>query len=176
MVLMNTSCGMPVARLPAACLLVCLTVMLSACGFQLRGSATLPQEMKVTYIKAGNPYGTLVNDFAEALRTHKVTVTEDSQEATATLVIIKNTRDKDVLSVNRNGKVLEYQLSQSIQFSVKTGDNVSLLEPQQVSMSRDYLYNSTDVLSKEREEAVVRRTLQRELVNLAILRMSAVAN
>ena len=43
-------------------------------------------------------------------------------------------------------------------------------------MSRDYLYSSTDVLSKEREEAVVRRTLQRELVNLAILRMAAVAN
>ena len=99
-------------------LLVCLAVMLSACGFQLRGSAALPGEMAVTYIKAGNPYGTLVNDFAEALRTHKVTVTEDSQEATATLVIIDSTLDKDVLSVNGNGKVLEYQLSQSIQFAV----------------------------------------------------------
>ena len=161
---------------PVVSLLVCLAVMLSACGFQLRGSAALPEEMAVTYIQAGNPYGTLVNDFAEALRTHKVTVTEDSQEATATLVIINSTLDKDVLSVNGNGKVLEYQLSQSIQFAVKTGDNVSLLEPQQVSMSRDYLYSSTDVLSKEREEAVVRRTLQRELVNLAILRMAAVAN
>ena len=161
---------------PVVSLLVCLAVMLSACGFQLRGSAALPGEMAVTYIKAGNPYDTLVNDFAEALRTHKVTVTEDSQEATATLVIINSTLDKDVLSVNGNGTVLEYQLSQSIQFAVKTGDNVSLLEPQQVSMSRDYLYSSTDVLSKEREEAVVRRTLQRELVNLAILRMAAVAN
>ena len=161
---------------PVVSLLVCLAVMLSACGFQLRGSAALPGEMAVTYIKASNPYGTLVNDFAEALRTHKVTVTEDSQEATATLVIINSTLDKDVLSVNGNGKVLEYQLSQSIQFAVKTGDNVSLLEPQQVGMSRDYLYSSTDVLSKEREEAVVRRTLQRELVNLAILRMAAVAN
>ena len=157
-------------------LLVCLAVMLSACGFQLRGSASLPGEMAVTYIQAGNPYGTLVNDFAEALRTHKVTVTEDSQEATATLVIINSTLDKDVLSVNGSGNVLEYQLSQSIQFAVRIGDNVSLLEPQQVSMSRDYLYSSTDVLSKEREEAVVRRTLQRELVNLAILRMAAVAN
>ena len=61
-------------------------------------------------------------------------------------------------------------------FSVVNVDKTMLLEPQQVAMSRDYLYSSTDVLSKEREEAVVRRTLQRELVNLAILRMSAVAN
>jgi len=157
-------------------LLVCLAVMLSACGFQLRGSAVLPGEMAVTYIKAGNPYGTLVNDFAEALRTHKVTVTEVREEATATLLIIDSKRDKDVLSVNGNGKVLEYQLTQSIVFSVVSADKATLLDPQQVAMSRDYLYSSTDVLSKEREEAVVRRTLQRELVNLAILRMAAVAN
>ena len=157
-------------------LLACLAVMLSACGFQLRGSAALPQEMGVTYIKAGNPYGTLVNDFAEALRTHKVTVTDVREEATATLVIIDSKRDKDVLSVNGNGKVLEFQLTQSIVFSVVNVDKTTLLEPQQVAMSRDYLYSSTDVLSKEREEAVVRRTLQRELVNLAILRMAAVAN
>lgn len=154
----------------------CLAVMLSACGFQLRGSAALPEEMAVTYIKAGNPYGTLVNDFAEALRSHRVTVTEDREEATATLVIIKNSHDKDVLSVNSDGKVLEYQLRQSIQFSVKAGDNIMLLEPQQVTMTRDYLYSSTDVLGKEREEAVIQRTLQRELVNLAILRMTAIAN
>ena len=157
-------------------LLVCLAVLLSACGFQLRGSAVLPGEMAVTYIKAGNPYGTLVNDFAEALRTHKVTVTEVREEATATLLIIDSKRDKDVLSVNGNGKVLEYQLTQSIVFSVVSADKATLLDPQQVAMSRDYLYSSTDVLSKEREEAVVRRTLQRELVNLAILRMAAVAN
>lgn len=157
-------------------LLVCLAVMLSACGFQLRGSASLPGEMAVTYIKASNPYGTLVNDFAEALRTHKVTVTEVREEATATLLIIDSKRDKDVLSVNGNGKVLEYQLTQSIVFSVVSADKATLLDPQQVAMSRDYLYSSTDVLSKEREEAVVRRTLQRELVNLAILRMAAVAN
>jgi LPS-assembly lipoprotein len=162
--------------IPAVFLLACLAVMLSACGFQLRGSAALPQEMGVTFIKARNPYGTLVNDFAEALRTHKVTVTEVREEATATLVIIDSKRDKDVLSVNGDGKVLEFQLTQSIAFSVVSGDKATLLEPQQVAMSRDYLYSSTDVLSKEREEAVVWRTLQRELVNLAILRMSAVAN
>ena len=86
-------------------------------------------------------------------------------------------RASTTLQIERDsGKVLEFQLTQSIVFSVVHSDKTTLLEPQQVAMSRDYLYSSTDVLSKEREEAVVRRTLQRELVNLAILRMSAVAN
>jgi outer membrane lipopolysaccharide assembly protein LptE/RlpB len=42
-------------------------------------------------------------------------------------------------------------------------------------MTRDYLYSNTDVLSKEREEVVVRRALQRELVHLAMLRITAAA-
>ena len=152
---------------------VCLALALAACGFQLRGSSALPGEMSITFIKHNRLYGALMDDFAEALRAHHVTVTDDRSEATAVLAIISDDRDKDVLSVNNNGTVLEFQLRQTIQFSVKTIDNLPLVEPQAVTMTRDYLYSSTDVLSKDREEAVVRRTLQQELVNLAILRITA---
>jgi len=150
-----------------------LTLTLSACGFQLRGSSALPEEMSITYIKNSRPWGTLMDDFADALRAHHVTVTDDRSEATAVLEIINNKKDNEVLSVNESGKVLEYQLRQTIQFSVETIDNLPLVESQQVTMTRDYLYSSTDVLSKAREEVVVSRTLQQELVNLAVLRIAA---
>ena len=152
-----------------------LMLALSACGFQLRGSSALPEEMSVTYIKSNRPYGTLMDDFAEALRAHHVTVTDNRSEATAVLTIEENRQDRDVLSVNVSGKVLEFQLLQTIQFSVKTSDQLPLVESQRVTMTRDYLYSNTDVLSKEREELVVRRTLQRELVHLAMLRITVVA-
>ena len=161
--------------MPGMFLVGCLAVSLSACGFQLRGSAALPEEMSITYIKSEKPYGSLIDDFAEALRTHHVKITEDRSEATAVLEIIHDELDKDVLSVNSSGKVLEFQLRQSIQFAVTTSDQLPLLEPQGVTMTRDYLYSNTDVLSKEREEIVVRRALQRELVNLAMLRITAAA-
>jgi outer membrane lipopolysaccharide assembly protein LptE/RlpB len=80
-----------------------------------------------------------------------------------------------VLSVDNAGRVLEFQLRQTIQFAVTTSDDLPLLEPQRVTMTRDYLYSNTDVLSKEREEVVVRRALQRELVHLAMLRITAAA-
>jgi len=154
----------------------CLVVSLSACGFQLRGSAALPEEMSITYIKSNNPYASLIDDFTEALRIHHVKVTEDRSEATAVLEIIYDRSDVDVLSVNSSGKVLEFQLRQSIQFAVTTSDKLPLVEPQYMTMIRDYLYSNTDVLSKEREQIVVRRALQRELVSLAILRITAAAN
>ena len=161
--------------LPGLLLVGWLAVSLSACGFQMRGSAALPEEMSVTFINSKRPWGSLMDDFAEALRTHHVTVTEDKSEATAVLEIIGDNREKDVLSVDNAGKVLEFQLRQTIQFAVTTGDDLPLLEPQSVTMTRDYLYSNTDVLSKEREEVVVRRALQRELVHLAMLRITMAA-
>ena len=172
---MNSSCVAPGYRPFFFVMLSCLAITLSACGFQLRGSSALPEEMSVTYIKSNRPYGSLMDDFADALRAHHVKVTDNRNEATAVLKIITDTRDKVVLSVDDRGNVLEYQLRQRIQFSVKTSDQLPLVEPQSVTMTRDYLYSSTDVLSKDREEEVVRRTLQRELVNLAMLRITAAA-
>jgi LPS-assembly lipoprotein len=171
---MNRCTSISLRNRPLHILLVsCLVITLSACGFQLRGSSALPEEMAVTYIKSFNPYGSLVVDFADALRAHHVTVTDDRSEATAVLEIINDRLYKDVLSVNSSGKVLEFQLRQTIQFSVTTTDHLPLVEPQHVQMTRDYLYSSTDVLSKEREEIVVRHSLQLELINLAMLRITA---
>ena len=156
-------------------MVLCLLSALAGCGFHPRGSSVLPSAMAVTYIKSGKPYGSLVDDFSEALRAHGGIVTSVSGEATATLHIISNEVDKRVLSVNTAGKVLEFEASQTIRFSVMTRESLPLVEPQEVSMRRDYLFISTDILGKEREDKVVRETLQYNLVNLALLRITAAA-
>ena len=161
-------------RQPVSYLLALLVaVSLSACGFHLRGSEALPPEMAVTYIQSGNPFSTLVDDFAAALRARGAKVTERLEDATAVLRIQENDTERDVLSVNTSGKVLEYELRQTIQFAVATAENLPIVESQTVSMSRAYLYKSTDVLGSEREKDAVRRTLQKSLVNMAMLRIGS---
>ena len=147
---------------------------MTGCGFQLRGSAALPVEMAVTYIQSGQPYSSLVDDFAEALKARDIQVTEERSDATAVLKIHGNELERRVLSVNTSGKVLEYELRQTVLFSVTTTANQPLLEEQSVSLSRDYLYSNTDILGKQREDQDVRQTLQRNLVNMAMLRITAV--
>lgn len=161
-------------------LLVCLFAVftvtaISGCGFHLRGSDALPAEMSVTYIESANPFSTLVDDFAEALRTRGAQVTEERAAATAVLRILGNNTGRDVLSVNTSGKVLEYQLRQTVRFSVATAENLPIVESQTVTLTRAYLYSSTDVLGSEREKVAVRNTLQKNLVNMAMLRIAAAA-
>jgi len=157
-------------------MLLLLTVLLLAgCGFHLRGSADLPAAMSVTYIKGIRPFGTLADDFSAALRLRGVTVTDVEQSATAVLQITQNSTEKVVLSVDTNGNVLEYEIRQNVRFAVAAADGLPVVEEQSVALSRDYIFSSTDVLGKQREEQVVRATLQESLVNLAMLRIAAAA-
>jgi LPS-assembly lipoprotein len=164
------------ARQVVVCLFaVFMVTLLAGCGFHLRGSDALPTAMSVTYIQSSQLFSSLVDDFADALRTRSVQVTEDHAAATAVLRIHKNDKGRDVLSVNTSGKVLEYQLWQAIRFSVATANNLPVVEQQTVTMRRAYLYRSTDVLGSEREKEAVRSTLQKNLVNMAMLRIAAAA-
>jgi LPS-assembly lipoprotein len=155
-------------------LAVILAVSLVAgCGYQLRGSASLPPVMSNTYVKGLRPYSALVDDFSHALRTRNAAVTTDPATASATLSITANDTEKLVLSVDTAGNVLEYEIRQTIRFSVVAADQQVLLSEQSVSLSRDFLFTSTDVLAKAREEKLVRSTLQKNIVNLAMLRIAA---
>ncbi len=155
-------------------LAACLLTVASGCGYQLRGSASLPEVMAVTYIKGLRPYSALVDDFAHALRTRNVSVTTEPVAATAILQITENNTEKLVQSVDSTGNVLEYEIRQTIRFSVSTPDQQELLAEQTISLSRDFLFTSTDVLAKAREEDIVRRTVQKNLVNLALLRIASI--
>jgi len=157
-----------------ALLLVCLAVTTSGCGYQLRGSASLPPALAVTYIQGLESYGSLAGDFAEALRTRNVSVTTESSAATALLEITGNTTEKLVLSVDSSGNVLEFEIRQTIRFLV-TAAGQPLVDEQSLSLSRDFLFTSTDVLAKVREENIVRRTLQQNIVDLAMLRIASLA-
>jgi LPS-assembly lipoprotein len=152
-----------------------VSLLLGACGFHLRGSEPLPAEMSVTYIHGTGEFGSLYDDFRSALESRGVHVTQDRGEATAVLNLLENNTDKNVLTVDLAGKVLEYRISQNIQFEVTAADGQPLVDQQSVTRSRDFRFNRNDVLGKEREAETIRKELQRDVVNLAMMRIVAAA-
>jgi len=148
-------------------------LVLNACGFHLRGDAALPDAMALTYIQAKRPFDTLNDDFRDALEGHGAHVTENRDEATAILRILGNRDEKDVLTVDIGGKVQEILIRQTIRFDVVTPDNLPLVEKQTVTLSRDFVFNKDDILAKEREADLISNELQRDVVNMAMLRIAA---
>ncbi len=154
-------------------ILVLVIAVLTACGFHLRGDSDLPEAMAVTYIQVKKPFDTLNDDFRDALEGRGARVTETRDEATAILRILGNRDEKDVLTVDIGGKVQEILIRQTIRFDVVTPDNQPLVEKQTVTLSRDFVFNKDDILAKEREADLISTELQRDIVNMAMLRIAA---
>ena len=160
------------ARLPRL-LVAILLLALAGCGFQLRGSGAMPQAMAVTCIEGVKPWSSLYLDLRAALEGYGVTVTGDRGEATAVLRVLENESRTDVLTVDIGGKVQELQYVQMIRFQVAARDQQVLVPEQDVTARRDFVFNKNEILAKERESQFIRQALQRDVVNLAMLRIMA---
>ena len=170
---MHTSFGY--TRYLVAGLTVALLFALSACGFHLRGDVQLAPQLSKIHIQGGNPYDPLVRDLIRALTAAGSTVVTDPQSATAILQILDNSGKRRVLSVRSTGKVQEYELYQTFEFRVRDAAGTELLAAQQLELTREYLFDADDVLSKSTEEEALRRDMRRDLVRLALLRLESLS-
>ena len=152
-------------------LLGMLSVLISACGFQLRGVAKLPFETMYVEASDTSPVG---NDLRRALKSSNVRLTNSAAEAQAVVQLLGETREKIILSLSGGGRVREYQLRMRVSFRVYGPNNKELLVPTELVLLRDLSYDDTQILAKESEEALLFRDIQSDAVQQIMRRLSAV--
>jgi LPS-assembly lipoprotein len=156
----------------AAIVLVCAVLSLSACGWRLLGATKLSPTMTLTYLDAKDRYTEFNQALRERLRASGAKVTEHSSDATATVKIIKDQSGQRVLSVSARNTPEEYEVFYAVEYSVVSGGN-ELIPPQKLELTRDYSYDTTAVLAKEREQAVLREALAQDLAGLVLRRLAS---
>lgn len=152
-------------------LLGIMSVLISACGFQLRGVAKLPFETMYVEASDTSPVG---NDLRRALKSSNVRLTNSAAEAQAVVQLLGETREKIILSLSGGGRVREYQLRMRVSFRVYGPNNKELLVPTELVLLRDLSYDDTQILAKESEEALLFRDIQSDAVQQIMRRLSAV--
>ena len=156
----------------ASAVLLALT-LISGCGFHLRGQADLPPELARTHIVGVSPHSEFAANLRQQLRANGVKIVA-AEQSTSTLRITLNQSGKRVLSVDQNGKALEFELYSVVAFEVTGQDKKMLLKNQTISLSRAFLFDVNDVLGKAEEEALLREDLQADVVRLMIYRLQAI--
>lgn len=146
-------------------------MLLSACGFHLRGAVEFPPAMKETYID-GNANSAVVRDLRLNLEASGAHVLDSPQAAGATLHILSERFDRRVLSVSSRAQVSEYELIYNVRFSVTRADGVQLLAPQEVNVVRDYRYDPNQVLGSSSEESLLQQEMQRDVSQLILRRLA----
>ncbi|MES2129210.1 MAG: LPS assembly lipoprotein LptE [Pseudomonadota bacterium] len=159
----------------ARLLLVSLALLLSACGFQLRGSnGQFSMPFHSIYL-AFPDTSALGIELKRNLRGGDgVTVVTEADKAEAQLDVISEARGKTILSLNSQGRVREYLLTYTLVFRVRDGKGKELLAPTEIALKRSISFNENQTLAKESEEVLLYRDMQTDLVQQILRRLAAI--
>lgn len=140
-------------------------LMLQGCGFHLRGGLQ-GENIPVTYLKEGR-----ASALQEELRLVENITTENAAGAELVLNVISESFNRRVLSVGDSGKVREYEVSYKVSFAVFDKGGKELLTPQNISLRRDYRFDTTQVLGADSEETILRQDMVRDAAQQIVRRL-----
>lgn len=141
------------------------TLLLSACGWQLRGAGLVPEGLDTLHITSRDPYSPLVMELTRTLRAANVRVAENASEAPYALVILDQRSGVRTATVNANARISEQELSEEVEFLIIDRDGNTLLPRSKVLVERVFEYDETNVLATRDEEQLIRAEMRRDLVS-----------
>jgi LPS-assembly lipoprotein len=150
-------------------LAVFAALVLSACGFQLRGTAALPFET----IYLPDATAGIALDLKRNLQVGtRARVVDDPKEAQAILQFTEEAREKEILSLTGGGRVREFQLRYRVGFRVHDGKGGEFVPPSTIRLTREVTFNDSAVLAKEAEEQLLYRDMQADMVQQIMRRLA----
>lgn len=147
------------------------TLLLAACGFQLRGTATLP--FSSLYVQAA-PTSVFATQLKRAVLAGSGTrIAERPEEAEVILQIIGEQQEKQILSLSGGGRVSEFLLRYRVSFRLTDSKNREHIPASEIVLRRDYAYNDSQALASESEEAILYRDMRKDAVSQLLWRLQA---
>ncbi len=150
-----------------------MALLLTACGFHLRGAGeVIPFES--IYVK-GDGAPTIARNLKRMLNSSGVKVLSNAEDAQVQLELMSETYTKNILSLSGGGKVREYELLYKAVFRAREAKAELWGEPQTVNLRRDFSYSDSALLAKEAEEGRLNADMQSEAVREIMRRVGSIS-
>ena len=107
------------------------------------------------------------------MRDAGVEIVDSSADATAVFTIYTDVTGQRVLSVSARNVPREFEVFYSVNYALDT-INASLLAPQAQTLARDYTWDETLVLGKEKEEQLLREAIVDDLIRVVMIQLSGI--
>jgi len=152
-----------------------LLLALQGCGFQLRGSNTaiLPESLSPLLIEGLGGNDTTRRQLRSLLQQSGLQLTQKRGQASSVLLLQDRQSKRRVIAIDSGGKVVEYELYESLRFELSDSAGKALIDAQRVAILRTHLNPEIDVLGKQQEEQILRQEMRRDLADQILRRISA---
>ena len=159
--------------------LILLTgLLLHGCGFQLRGSSESETGLSSSRLSPIQILGLedrtfLRRELENRLINAGAEIGGNTAAAASRLRISDQHSDRRTLTVDNAGKVVDYELSESLSFALVDSTGNELLSPQTITLTQTYRSQEIRLLGSEHEEQAVREELWRRISDRILRRLSA---
>jgi len=144
-----------------------LAVMLSACGFQLRGTGTSELSVKEMDVSARDAYGLTVTQLRAVLERSGVNV---HTGAPYRLVLTNEKESQRSASYASSNQAAEYELTTVLDYSILGLNNLELMSDK-VEVRKTYVRDGSNITGSEQEADIARQEMRRDLVNAMVMRL-----
>jgi len=149
-----------------------ITLGLVACGFQLRGTINISEDIAPVYINQNTVFE-LAREIKSLLATNKIKVVEDEDLSKSKLVLLNDTKKRRVLSVDGTGRAKEYLFTYTVNFAIQIKQSKEIKDS--ISLSRSLVFEPEAVLAMSNEEDILYKDMRRDVARLILLKLQALS-
>ncbi|MDQ0701621.1 LPS-assembly lipoprotein [Pseudomonas sp. W3I7] len=144
-----------------------LAVLLSACGFQLRGTATNELSIKELDVSARNAYGDTLTQLRQTLESSGVRV---ASGATYKLNLVDEKETQRNLSYASAGRASDIELNTLVVYELQGRDHLPLMGDK-VEVQKVVSHDGNNLVGSDSEIIQVRKEMRRELIQRLMIRL-----
>jgi LPS-assembly lipoprotein len=151
--------------------IVAALLLLSACGFQLRGDS--PTTIATLLVSADVPSQVAV-EVRRQLSGGPTRLAASAKEAEVQLRVLAESTDKTIQSLTGAGRVFDYRLALKVRWQATDAAGKALVEPADIELWRIISYSESAPLAKEAEEQLLFAEMRSEAATRMLRRIEVV--
>ena len=146
---------------------------LTACGFQLQGSASYDEDLAAVYLQVPDASTPLARALRRSMEAARVPLA-DAGDALTRVELVRENTGRRVASVSAQNRPTELEVFYTARYRI-LGPETELLGEQRVTRSRIFTYDELDILGKTQEEDMLREARAREIAGGITRRLAGLA-
>ncbi len=163
---------MSVARNLRVAATILAALVAAGCGYHLQGTTALPAGVRHIYVATRDELSPFAVELRRSLDASGAAEAPSAGVADVVIRVLQDRTGRRVLSVSSRNTPQEYEIYYSVQFAIERGQ-AQAVAPQSIELTRSYSFSESDVLAKDREEAILREAMARDLADLVLRRLGS---
>jgi LPS-assembly lipoprotein len=161
-----------VLRAVALSAVLSLALLASGCGFRLQAASALPEGVSRVHVATRDELSPFAVELFQGLEDMGARRAASAGEADAVIRVQRERAGRRVLSVSARNTPQEFEVFYQVEYSIDRGGS-EVVPPQQLQLTRNFSFDESRLLAKDREEEILRDAMARDLADLVLRRLGS---